>query len=58
MSIHHLPNAEKQRLFTKIYIHLKPGGIFVNAEQVSGNTDTIEAYYKKEWGRTIRENGV
>ncbi|MHB1698374.1 MAG: class I SAM-dependent methyltransferase [bacterium] len=58
MSIHHLPDAEKQRLFTKIYIHLKPGGIFVNAEQVSGNTDTIETYYKKEWERTIRESGV
>ncbi|MHB8231677.1 MAG: hypothetical protein ACYDDB_02095 [bacterium] len=36
----------------------KPGRVFVNAEQVSGNTDAIETYYKKVWERTIRENGV
>ncbi len=58
MSIHHLTDVDKRRLFTKIYNHLKPGGIFVNAEQVLGNTDAIETYYKKEWERTIRENGV
>jgi len=58
MSIHHLTGGDKRRLFAKIYNHLKPGGIFVNAEQVLGATDTIESYYKKEWERTIRQNGV
>ncbi len=58
MSIHHLPHAGKRRLFTKIYNYLKPGGIFVNAEQVLGNTETIESYYKKEWENLIRQNGL
>ena len=48
MSIHHLTNNDKQGLFAKIYNHLRPGGLFVNAEQILGNTETIEAYYKKE----------
>lgn len=58
MSIHHLTDGDKRRLFAKIYNHLRPGGVFVNAEQVSGNTNAIEVYYKKEWEKTIRENGV
>ena len=58
MSIHHLTDRDKQRLFAKIYNHLRPGGVFVNAEQVLGNTETIEAYYKKEWEKRIRQNDV
>ena len=58
MSIHHLTRNDKQGLFAKIYNHLRPGGLFVNAEQILGNTETIEAYYKKEWEKTIRQSGV
>ena len=58
MSIHHLTHNDKQGLFAKIYNHLRPGGLFVNAEQILGNTETIEAYYKKEWEKTIRQSGV
>ncbi len=38
LSIHHLETADKHRLFGKIYAALNPGGIFVNAEQVMGET--------------------
>ncbi len=58
MSIHHLAPVDKQGLFAKIYNHLRPGGLFVNAEQILGNTETIETYYKKEWERMIRQSGV
>ncbi len=58
MSIHHLPHEGKRKLFAKIYKRLKPGGIFVNAEQVLGSTETIESYYKKEWENLIRQNGL
>jgi len=38
LSIHHLETADKQRLFRKIGAALNPGGIFVNADQVMGET--------------------
>lgn len=58
MSIHHLSHADKRRLFANIYNRLKPGGVFVNAEQVLGSTDAIESYYKKEWENSIRQTGL
>lgn len=58
MSIHHLSNPGKRKLFSKIYGLLNPGGIFVNAEQVLGETPELEALYKKRWEALIREEGV
>ncbi|MCL4322086.1 MAG: methyltransferase domain-containing protein [Deltaproteobacteria bacterium] len=58
MSIHHLADAEKRRLFKKIYGLLNTGGIFVNAEQVMGETPELDALYRKLWEETIRKNGV
>ena len=39
LAIHHIPDAEKIALYKKIFGALKDGGIFVNAEQVLGETD-------------------
>ncbi len=58
MSVHHLADADKKRLFSKIYNSLRPGGIFVNAEQVAGGTPDIESYYRKEWEETVRRSGI
>lgn len=58
MSIHHLSDAGKRKLFNKIYGLLNPGGIFVNAEQVLGETPELETLYKKLWEEAIRNNGV
>lgn len=38
LSIHHLEPADKRRLFRKIYETLRPGGMFVNADQADGET--------------------
>ncbi|TFG36129.1 MAG: class I SAM-dependent methyltransferase [Desulfobacterales bacterium] len=38
LSIHHLDERQKQDLFGKVYAHLAPGGVFVNADQgIGGN---------------------
>ncbi len=58
MSIHHLSDTGKRKLFKKIYTLLNPGGIFVNAEQVLGETLELEALYKKRWEEMVREGGV
>lgn len=38
LAIHHLTDPEKRDLFARVLDVLEPGGIFVNAEQVLGDT--------------------
>jgi tRNA (cmo5U34)-methyltransferase len=38
LSIHHLAPEDKRRLFHRIFAALKPGGMFVNADQADGET--------------------
>ena len=38
VAIHHLTHAEKYSLYQRIFQALAPGGVFVNAEQVLGET--------------------
>lgn len=48
LSIHHLTDNEKQKLYQKIYDNLKENGIFVNADQVRGRTSLTEKLYKQQ----------
>lgn len=50
LAIHHLDDAGKRALFARVLAALRPGGIFVNAEQVLGRTPAIEARYRA-WHR-------
>ena len=58
LSIHHLTDEEKRSLYDSLYIALKPGGVFVNADQVLGQTGYIESLYKKDWENKINSNGL
>ncbi|HBN82220.1 MAG TPA: SAM-dependent methyltransferase [Clostridiales bacterium] len=58
LSIHHLTDEEKQVLYKKIYGLLKPGGIFVNADQVLGHTPVIDQLYKSSWKIRIENSGL
>lgn len=58
LSIHHLSDDEKQNLFKSIYSHLKPGGVFINADQVLGDSEEIEKTYQKRWIAQVKANGV
>lgn len=49
LSIHHLEQEEKQKLYKKIFAALHPGGIFVNADQVLGETPVINQRYLAYW---------
>lgn len=49
LSIHHLSAEEKRELFSKIFLALEEGGIFVNADQVRGETDFFERKYQEFW---------
>lgn len=47
LSIHHLNEEEKKKLYEKIYNSLKPKGIFINADLIKGSTDKSEELFKK-----------
>lgn len=58
LSIHHLADEDKRRVFGKVYGILVAGGVFVNADQVLGPTPEIEGRYHEWWLRKAREGGV
>lgn len=58
LAIHHLDDAAKRRLFSRIRAALKPGGLFINAEQVAGPTPEADARYSRLWLEQIRALGV
>jgi len=58
LSIHHLDDESKKKLFARAYAALEPGAIFVNAEQVAGPTPAWEEFYVNTWKAEMRANGV
>lgn len=58
LSIHHLTEEEKRELYKKVFTLLNEGGIFVNADQVLGQTEFIESLYKNDWSQKIETSGL
>jgi tRNA (cmo5U34)-methyltransferase len=58
LSVHHLDDESKRRLFGKIYDALEVGGVFVNADQVRGETEAIERRNHERWLVRVRELGL
>jgi tRNA (cmo5U34)-methyltransferase len=54
LSIHHLSPEDKQRLFVRIYAALKPGGMFVNADQADGETPYFRDRYMAYWNDFLK----
>ncbi|SFL99602.1 tRNA (cmo5U34)-methyltransferase [Paenibacillus sp. 1_12] len=58
LSIHHLTHPAKRKLFATVHQLLNPGGIFVNADQVQGNTPAIDEYHRQRWLAHINDSGL
>ncbi|MBD8003895.1 class I SAM-dependent methyltransferase [Bacillus sp. Sa1BUA2] len=58
LSIHHLTDEAKKKMFNNVYNLLTPKGIFVNADQVLGHTPFIDSMYKKDWNNKITMSGL
>jgi len=58
LAIHHLEDAAKCELFARIHAALAPGGVFVNAEQVSGPSPFFDEAYLAWHERRARELGA
>jgi len=56
LSIHHLIDKDKQKLYDRIYGALNPGGVFVNADQAAGETPALDREYMHWWDGFI-QNG-
>lgn len=58
LAIHHLDHAGKRALFGRIRRSLKPGGWFVNAEQIAAPDSVSEARQTARWYAAIRAAGL
>lgn len=58
LSIHHLTDAEKRKLYQKIFSLLNNDGVLLNADQVLGHTPSIESIYKNDWKYKVENSGL
>lgn len=58
LAIHHLEHADKRALFARVLEVLRPGGVFVNAEQVTGPTPELTEVYEARWAQECRALGA
>lgn len=58
LSIHHLNDSEKKHLYQKVYSIMKSNSIFINADQILGNTEFLDSLYKSDWRNYIEHSGL
>jgi tRNA (cmo5U34)-methyltransferase len=58
LAIHHLADADKRSLFARVHATLRPGGVFINAEQVIGPTPAFTELYGAYHERAARALGA
>jgi tRNA (cmo5U34)-methyltransferase len=58
LAVHHLDDARKRELYDRVLDCLRPGGVFVNAEQVAGPTPELDSLYVERWLAQTRALGA
>jgi tRNA (cmo5U34)-methyltransferase len=58
LSIHHLPDADKRRLYARAFEALAPGGLLVNADNVLAEDPAVQARDRAAWISAIRATGL
>ncbi len=58
LSIHHLENEDKQKLFTQIYDKLPSGGLFVNYDQFCGGQAEMNEWFNTYWENQLPKSGL
>ncbi len=58
LAIHHLDDAGKASLYARAFQVLRPGGVFINAEQVLGATPALDAVLCRWHEREARALGA
>jgi tRNA (cmo5U34)-methyltransferase len=57
LAIHHLEDADKRSLFKRIFSALRPGGAFINVDQIKGQPPFDQLYWKT-WLARVRAAGA
>lgn len=55
LSIHHITDEEKQNLFRSIYKALRTTGLFINIDQIRGETAYLRNLYWQHWLTQVRQ---
>ncbi|MDE6687340.1 MAG: class I SAM-dependent methyltransferase [Lachnospiraceae bacterium] len=58
LSIHHLENSDKIKLFSRIYDHLPSGGLFVNYDQFCAEQLQMNHWFNSYWESQIEHSGL
>ncbi|MGN0403114.1 MAG: class I SAM-dependent methyltransferase [Acetatifactor sp.] len=58
LSIHHLENEDKQKLFVQIYDKLPRGGLFVNYDQFCAGQDVMNEWFNSYWENQLTGSGL
>jgi tRNA (cmo5U34)-methyltransferase len=58
LSIHHLENAQKIKLYDNIYKILEKGGCLINLDQFIGESELINNLYNEWWYNYIDNSGI
>jgi tRNA (cmo5U34)-methyltransferase len=58
LAIHHLEHVDVLELLGRIHAVLRPGGVFVNAEHVTGPTPWLGAVYRRLWRQACLDAGA
>jgi ubiquinone/menaquinone biosynthesis C-methylase UbiE len=58
LSIHHLENEDKIKLYKDIFEKLDKGGCFINLDQFIGTSKKINKMYNEWWYNYINQSGI
>jgi len=58
LSIHHLENNDKRKLYKDIFKKLNNEGCFINLDQFIGTSETINNLYNQWWYEYINNSGI
>lgn len=58
LSIHHLEDDIKKKLFVKIYDNLPRGGLFVNYDQFCAGQPKMNEWYDSYWEKQLYHSGL
>ena len=58
LAVHHLANDEKRSMFGQVYRLLGDVGVFINVDQIKGETPYFEKFYWDTWLNEVRLSGA
>jgi tRNA (cmo5U34)-methyltransferase len=58
LAIHHLEDPDKRDLLARVHDALRPGGVFINAEHVTGASPWLADAYRSMWREACQVAGA